>query len=678
MKIKETDDTKSSPSADVRRRDFLKTLGTVAGVGLGAALEPLLTPRTESLTLAQAPQAAVSPQQIARLEVTATSPHLATGEDATRIFIKAFDAQGRPASDADLFVALVAGEDHLEQGDVVNRADGTYTARKATTIAGWATVLVRDRHSEVGETVMVGFVPGGTTQILLSAGGLQSTNVQDRPRIGVALDATARDEFFNVVQPPDSAIEWSTTFGELSSITVDKFGISRASLSAMSPGEATVTASDQGSKASQSFAITLPAINLRCPPAIHLTGEPDEDRTLEVDVEIFSGTEPLRSYRLDLTLNELTRFAGVKSGSPDDNFPPPQAQSLAANVIQISQTVTDTKRAPSGTVRVASLVFECLGEGLSRIDVTQASLVNADGLALPDAPRLPAICPNKRVRSLCINPIIVKQMKNPADPTDMDFSPSDADKQSIIDQLADIQKNLDEGCCKILLKVRTKAGELKKPGDVKPGDLQELDADAEGVPVKKGTVGWDAREPMEAILIDDDLIEVMKKSKEKGLRDNDCINLYFVKTLGWDKDKNGNPGSTLAGADIKRMRIRMNGRTCEKQGLRKLSDPNKKLKPQEDFEGAFVAKRSFEDSNQRTIKHEVGHMLGLRHPWEYKEKFRQMVVGKDNKNGKSVMLYKNGEDNTPKRDDHPGFTQFECTLIEKDCNERLGKKPLKC
>ncbi len=594
---------------------------------------------------------------VGHIDVTATTPHLADGVDATLITVLVFDTGGRPLAQANPFLGLRTGDDDLKEVAVTDHGNGTYSGSMASEIAGAATVLARDRHCDVLGTAEVLFLAGPAEQVLMSVGALQGDPAGDW---AAPLDASVRDAFYNVVLPPDADLRWSTTLGAFSSVQVDEFGTSLATLESQVPGTAIVTATDLVSALYRTFDVSFPAIRLRCPPAVHLTGLPGEDRTFEVAIDVFPGPSQLGAYDLFLQMNALTGFVQVQSGSPDGAYPPPQVQFVAPDVIEVTAFASPFQ-ATSGVINVATLVFECLDEGNSVIDIPQAFLYDPALTPLQDGPREPGICPNKRVLSLCVNPIIVEQPG---------FAPTDADKDSIIRQLVNLQECFDKECCKILLKVRDKKKALKAPKDLRAGDLAVMDLAVLGGKVDEGLLSWDATKPNPDILIGADLIEVMSKSKTEGLRDNDCVNVYFVSTLGWKKpDLDPSP---LAGADVKSHRIGKNGMDCEPAPQKLKRFNGEELTPAADFEGAFVSKGNFENPNDKTMKHELGHMLGLQHPPDYDPAVQDEIVGADRKGHKSVMLDRQA------RGPKAGFTAKECEIIQKDCNARLGKKPLGC
>ena len=93
---------------------------------------------------------------------------MANGQNSTQITVKVFDDRGDPLSDADIYVALIAGADDFEQSTPVNEEGGVYTAEKATAVTGWAKVLVRERNSDLSEFALVGFAPGPADRMLMS------------------------------------------------------------------------------------------------------------------------------------------------------------------------------------------------------------------------------------------------------------------------------------------------------------------------------------------------------------------------------------------------------------------------------------------------------------------------------------------------------------------------------
>ena len=85
------------------------------------------------------------------LKISATSPHLANGEDKSKVTVTALDGQGSPLAGASLILGLSMFLDHKETFIPSDLGNGTYVAYVGTVFAGEALIIVTDLVTKISE-----------------------------------------------------------------------------------------------------------------------------------------------------------------------------------------------------------------------------------------------------------------------------------------------------------------------------------------------------------------------------------------------------------------------------------------------------------------------------------------------------------------------------------------------
>lgn len=586
------------------------------------------------------------------VSVSASTPNVADGRDESEVTVSVRDGRGRPVEDADVLVTLYVGED-VAQGVVAESAgDGVYRASVASATAGMGTIQAMETGSGARAETEVLFRAGPATEVLLRLGEPVVTPAAR----GVVVEALVEDANLNEVLPPAADVELRTSAGRLGEVSVNETGLFRATLTWDGFGTAIVTATDRTSGLTSTIEVEFPALELTCPNlAVQRTGEPDEETAFDLPLTAFIPPgERLDRYTIELTLNELTSFTGAADGDPDDALGAPEVERVGPRTVRLFGASAGSGPA-AGLLHLADLTFNCLGEGFSTVEITGAELVGApgailpaslrqDGRRLPDQPRRGAECPNKLVRrKLCVNPILVKGF-NLADDRGADVT-----KSTVILQIQKIQENFDRACCKISLRVGD-----RKAADLTDADLKEIDD-----PDFRNGLSDEFSQTGTTALLADDEIKLIRRHADKRLAD--CINLYFVDKLPHSKGEAIRPGTVdpsgtgrvarvLRRKTPRNAEVKVDGNGNPDAGGTPVAD--------EDLRAVIVGENGMKE---RSLKHEVGHFLGLLHPNDY------TGAGLKDATKGSVM-----EQCTHKGE---SFRPKECELIEQDVNGLL--KPIR-
>ena len=628
------------------------------------------------------------PRTVSRLEISVTGPHLADGNDRLAVQVKAFDSEGRPLSDARIRTNLIFGIDEIEAADAIGHGNGTYVAQFTSMVAGPMVVQAHGVDGDVSANAFAFFTAGEPVDLNLS---LEDAKVLDQ-RLAVRVVTNVTDRFGNPTVPvtakrtddllfpesppgfddPRARIVFATDFGLLDDVRVNPDGTASVRVSSDIPGVATVTATDLGSGLSRTREVTFPAVALKSPAACLITDQPGEDRTFPVSVQVFTGREDLLSYDLLIDFNELTAFSGLKEPETEDQLPLPHLEIVDRNRLRISLELPagSPLPAPRGFYRVATLSFECLGEGDSVVTVVEAALAGSarassrtarPKVALLDEPRETAICTNKRAKHVCVNPIVVEGAGKASDITDQ-----------LRAGLEHIQENLDEACCAILLSQK-ETQELTPTETYQEEVRRNTDRNRDNDVVQ---TEWDARSVGSSMLNEINLSEGMTDLLcDSRVRNEKCINVYVVEDQSlWGRfppiGEAGEQGAQAVefletqlghfAGDIKRQRLKPDGTSCEDLKIFRGTGPDRTEIPKDEcrVDAVVITPNSF-----RSLKHEVGHMLGLRHPWEYTDAKLQEIKDAevaDPQGRRSIMWYYGQKEI---------FTMEECEMImEHNCN----------
>jgi hypothetical protein len=579
------------------------------------------------------------------LVVNATSPHVADDLNSTHITVTAYDFFGTPVTNAIIFTSLSIGEDESGGRYAINLGNGNYSSSLTTRSAGTGVIEAFALYTGASAYTSVEFVPGPTEDVYIIVGEEFVTDTST----GYLLFAAAEDSFFNNIPYPLSNIEITTTFGEITPTSFDTLArIYSATVQSSYLGTGTVVATDLASGYSDTLEVSFPAISLSCdPPVVSLTGLPDEDRMFRVLVDIL--VEPgkyLNYYHLVISFDtSMSRFHNAIDGDPGDAFGQPSYYLPSPGTLVITQLATPGEPLPTGHIYPAELIFECLDEGVSEIIIEDATLVGCVSPEggkleeLPSYPREHGQCTNKSKRKLCVNPILVKG--------------STTTKKTIIEKLRHLQDNLDKACCKI--EVRVCGNNLKEvtEDDIKELDIKGFDGKLDKA-VYERPPKEDPNRPGQYVTnhqIPDQWIKLFSEADKKKVRKKDCINIFIVHDI---KDLYGYMFGRELFYEDKEQDGSVNGNDGHiKQGVVKKTDPKKKLEGEDYLGTGLVQDEGFTQDKGLTMKHEIGHALGLHHPREYKDK-KSRESADD-----SVM------------DDGEGFTEWECKVIELNLGKLL-------
>lgn len=646
----------------------------------------LLVATLTAAGLATAARTVHEPVSIASLQIDFVELRVADSQDILTVEIEALDLEGQPVEGARLRTVLVIGLDEVKATDTVDLGGGRYRAELTSPIADDGMVVVTDPATGISVARRAAFVAGNPVAVSLSVGPPEAQG----SLLTRLLQVAVVDAFGNPVMPPDAEIELGTDFGRLEPTELREDGTFLSRLLTARPGIATVTASDPISGLRTQAEVTFPAVALECPPALHITDNAkSDDRRFPVTVRVFTGAQGLGGYELFLEHNRLTSFAGaVRSSS--SAFPPPEVVSLGGDRLQVSAELIPDAEAPSGWFPVAELTFHCLGEGDSAVHVMEARLTAAPsgprplvprrlgtrgptfqaqrGPELESEPTRPAVCPNKRVESVCVNPILVEGTELPQG---FDLT------AKLKEHFERIQSNLDSGCCRIDIDEEfDPVRKLKPPQSF----VDEVDKNEKNGDDRVIQVEWDARSerndktdeiPANQIILSPGMADLLCDTDQ---RRDECINVYIVPDaamvgkfppVSTAQQANREAAAktvpkvgSFGGADIKRQRVKPDGSGCEDVRIFKRGEAEPISRDTCRIDAIVLSPNNLEEF--KTIKHEVGHLLGLRHPWEYTDAQLETIENQEKSSSRSVMRYGWNRE---------GFTEEECRLItEHDCN----------
>lgn len=108
-----------------------------------------------------------------RLEILATSPHIANGEDTCQVYVKAYNVKGEPITNARIAVIALIDKTRdsirkIYSGFAQSLGNGTYLAQFASTQAGLIKIYAIDLDSKTTISTFVNFLPGPLEDFILS------------------------------------------------------------------------------------------------------------------------------------------------------------------------------------------------------------------------------------------------------------------------------------------------------------------------------------------------------------------------------------------------------------------------------------------------------------------------------------------------------------------------------
>ncbi|MCS7365289.1 MAG: hypothetical protein NDF54_07635 [archaeon GB-1867-035] len=111
--------------------------------------------------------------RVCRLEILATSPHTANGEDTCQVYVKAYNVKGEPVTDARIAVIALMDKTRdsirkIYSGFAQSLGDGTYLTQFTSTQAGLIKIYAVDLDSGATASTYVNFLPGSLEDFILS------------------------------------------------------------------------------------------------------------------------------------------------------------------------------------------------------------------------------------------------------------------------------------------------------------------------------------------------------------------------------------------------------------------------------------------------------------------------------------------------------------------------------
>lgn len=292
----------------------------------------------------------------------------AVGESLT-VTVELYDEEDDPVSGHSL-EAIVTTPSSFKILDVEEESAGTYilelSSYKATTYG----VFVRD--TDTGEIY--------DTTVYFEAGEAESVDIlnvvypyENEDHAGT-FDVVLRDEYGNVVEEDESALNFSTTMGEASIYFVD--GVWSVALASDEVGEATVSMNgsfdSNGNLIFDEVDFNFDSVMVGVPRGT----QDGESFTLPVYINM--GSEgSLAEYDISIAYNSDTfQFNGAEDGDASDDFDEPTVN-LAGNSIRLSQQ-TNTGAQTDQYVHVADLLFDGIIVGTGTIYAEEATLTTTN------------------------------------------------------------------------------------------------------------------------------------------------------------------------------------------------------------------------------------------------------------------------------------------------------------
>jgi hypothetical protein len=438
------------------------------------------------------------PPLVASIDVSATSPHVANGTDASSVVVTAKDADGNPVVGADIVVVTRLGNDSKAAFNTTDNLDGTYSAFVTSTETGDATVIAEDLTTGVSGRTWVVFASGPVVNITLTA----TKPRNHKPKNASNVRALAMDAFGNHVPPPQANINIKTDLGTVSPTTIDENGAFIATVTSNDLGTADVTATETETEIDESVQVVFPALSCGSEEDVALVGC---TFTAPVNIFVSDPNRALGYYDLKISFDgSIHRFSNVTDGNPNDEFDAPNVEVIDDNTIRIYQTNTISMLSPTGSVDVANITFQVVGVCSAPIcmalwDDLPQSLTDTNGILLQSTPNVgeePKAKEKKKLH-LCVHRV--------------DGSGNtDAEIKADIKKAQEIFNAALGNCCAIEISWDKKINKITKK-DWK----DNIDKDGDGKL--------------------DEFTKLGKLTKEEkallGKNKDSCINVYYVKAL---------------------------------------------------------------------------------------------------------------------------------------------------
>jgi len=260
------------------------------------------------------------------IAISASSPHVADGEDASTVTVTIEDEFGSPVLGANPVVFIFAGRDWGRAYAVEEIGMGTYTTQIVSICSGNFEVVAADHFGNINETLIT-FTHGPAVLLHLTATYDPSGNESK-----ANLEAYAVDAYSNIVE--NANITFATDLGTITSIHESIPGFYKATLKPDDWGTANVTATEINSGLSvlrqvEFTGAYLEALNY---PALY------GNFTVAVYAYAPAKYGYLDSYGIDIFFNSTaTYLLEVTDGDSADGFPAPNVTIIDEGIIRISQ-----------------------------------------------------------------------------------------------------------------------------------------------------------------------------------------------------------------------------------------------------------------------------------------------------------------------------------------------------
>jgi hypothetical protein len=282
------------------------------------------------------------------ISISATSPHVADGFDASAVNVDVKDRNGSSVLKANVIVFARAGIDWATVCATEELSGGKYLAQMTSTCSGGYALIGYDRFGNSNNTVVT-FVHSPTTSMDLTAtynvSGIEPT---------ATIKACATDAHGNIVE--DANITFVTDFGTITSIH-ESLGVYTAVLTSDDWGTATVTATDKKSNVFKSTQVEF------SPACLEVTQGLPDDENFTVPVYVYAPSKNgyLFFYSMNIFFNSsIVKLTVITDGDPTDGFPTPNATVKDSNTIMIYQA--NQIETAYENVHVANLTFTPLLE----------------------------------------------------------------------------------------------------------------------------------------------------------------------------------------------------------------------------------------------------------------------------------------------------------------------------
>jgi hypothetical protein len=352
-----------------------------------------------------------NPSEVALIEVSATSPHVANGTDPSSVVVTAKDVNGVPVIGADILIYLSDGEDSIWTFTPTDNGDGTYSVLINLTESGRFNLAAVDLTTGVTGTAQVIFESGPITDIFMDYSKPRESESKNTSEV----IAVPRDIFGNTILLDKADITIITDLGTTSPTTFET-GAFRTNVTSDELGFANVTAIDKTTGINKTIVVPFPAMYIGPPNVLVLVGS-----TFSVPLYVFVSNpgRALGFYDLNISFNSsMIEFVNITDGDPNDEFDTPLINVFDNNTIRISQINVVSNVTPTGEVNICNITFCAQEAGFAPINMTlwndsPQSLLDTDGTPLPSTPNIgedPVV--HMKKKETCLKIHVVKNCVN--------------------------------------------------------------------------------------------------------------------------------------------------------------------------------------------------------------------------------------------------------------------------